>query len=154
MLRLPRLQAMKYGARQSVGVRRDPPGLVAEAGQLDLDDVGAPLTEGGRRLRALDEQPRLDDPDPVQCSHVASLLDGSLADGRPVSRDWWLRAGGRPAGPDGAAADSGGRDRRRSGDLALFRRALCQLSYPTRARRPYRAARWRSRRDLNPRPPA
>jgi hypothetical protein len=25
----------------------------------------------------------------------------------------------------------GGRDRRRSGDLALFRRALCQLSYPT-----------------------
>ena len=24
-----------------------------------------------------------------------------------------------------------GRDRRRSGDLALFRRALCQLSYPT-----------------------
>src|SRR5215207_5566123 len=25
-----------------------------------------------------------------------------------------------------------GRDRRRSGDLALFRRALCQLSYPTR----------------------
>jgi hypothetical protein len=25
----------------------------------------------------------------------------------------------------------GGRDRRRSGDLALFRRALYQLSYPT-----------------------
>ena len=24
-----------------------------------------------------------------------------------------------------------GRDRRRSGDLTLFRRALCQLSYPT-----------------------
>src|ERR1700712_1114857 len=30
-----------------------------------------------------------------------------------------------------AVAFSGGRDRRRSGDLALFRRALCQLSYPT-----------------------
>ena len=29
----------------------------------------------------------------------------------------------------------GGRDRRRSGDLALFRRALCQLSYPTGAAR-------------------
>jgi hypothetical protein len=26
---------------------------------------------------------------------------------------------------------SGGRDRRRSGDLTLFRRALYQLSYPT-----------------------
>ena len=25
-----------------------------------------------------------------------------------------------------------GRDRRRSGDLTLFRRALCQLSYPTK----------------------
>ncbi len=28
-------------------------------------------------------------------------------------------------------AFSGGRDRRRSGDLTLFRRALYQLSYPT-----------------------
>ena len=28
-------------------------------------------------------------------------------------------------------ASSGGRDRRRSGDLPLFRRSLCQLSYPT-----------------------
>ncbi|MEY5039475.1 MAG: hypothetical protein RLZZ48_244, partial [Actinomycetota bacterium] len=27
--------------------------------------------------------------------------------------------------------ESGGRDRRRSGDPALFRRVLCQLSYPT-----------------------
>jgi hypothetical protein len=41
----------------------------------------------------------------------------------------------------------GGRDRHRSGDLALFRRALYQLSYPT-------ANGMRSRRDLNPRPPA
>ena len=45
------------------------------------------------------------------------------------------------------ASLGGGRDRRRSGDLALFRRALCQLSYPTSLLQ-------RSRRDLNPRPPA
>ena len=29
---------------------------------------------------------------------------------------------------------AGGRDRRRSGDLPLFRRSLCLLSYPTRWR--------------------
>src|ERR671916_2041704 len=31
----------------------------------------------------------------------------------------------------GAWSSCGGRDRRRSGDLPLFRRTLCQLSYPT-----------------------
>ncbi len=36
----------------------------------------------------------------------------------------------RPVGPV-SPGSCGGRDRRRSGDLALFRRALCQLSYPT-----------------------
>ena len=33
--------------------------------------------------------------------------------------------------PPGDPALCGGRDRRRSGDLPLFRRTLCQLSYPT-----------------------
>ena len=32
---------------------------------------------------------------------------------------------------DPAADRDGGRARRRSGDLPLFRRSLCQLSYPT-----------------------
>jgi hypothetical protein len=32
--------------------------------------------------------------------------------------------------PEGLVIESG-RDRRRSGDLPLFRRTLCQLSYPT-----------------------
>ncbi len=43
--------------------------------------------------------------------------------GLPVDRGhaWPSRRPGTPRG----------RDRRRSGDLALFRRALCQLSYPT-----------------------
>ena len=52
----------------------------------------------------------------------------------PTSRRWrsgrgWLVAR-NPRRPD-PRGTSGGRDRRRSGDLALFRRALCQLSYPT-----------------------
>jgi hypothetical protein len=39
---------------------------------------------------------------------------------------------GRLVDPGGGnAAENGGRDRHRSGDLALFRRALYQLSYPT-----------------------
>ena len=46
---------------------------------------------------------------------------GSRRRDRSVRRD--------PAPPDQHFL--GGRDRRRSGDLALFRRALCQLSYPT-----------------------
>src|SRR5690606_37069535 len=33
-------------------------------------------------------------------------------------------------------AIGGGRDRRRSGDLPLFRRTLCQLSYPTKRSAP------------------
>src|SRR5579863_2199690 len=51
---------------------------------------------------------------------------------------------GRPGVPPGAGLSGttpgagsgadGGRDRRRSGDLTLFRRALYQLSYPTVAR--------------------
>ena len=80
---------------------------------------------------------------------------------------------------DGARADlaqspagSGGRARRRSGDLPLFRRTLCRLSYSTvlSASRSHDACHastlgiisgamqrvlvLRSRRDLNPRPPA
>ena len=35
------------------------------------------------------------------------------------------------AGTPAGAGVPGGRDRRRSGDLPLFRRSLCQLSYPT-----------------------
>src|SRR3954470_21385427 len=35
------------------------------------------------------------------------------------------------SGPRAARLLSGGRNRRRSGDLPLFRRSLCQLSYPT-----------------------
>ena len=42
---------------------------------------------------------------------------------------------GLDGGPRGSTPPErgrfGGRNRRRSGDLALFRRALCQLSYPT-----------------------
>ncbi len=54
-------------------------------------------------------------------------------------------------------SDGGGRARRRSGDLPLFRRTLCRLSYSTvrPRRRPTRPPPCeRSRRDLNPRPPA
>src|SRR3954467_6084772 len=36
------------------------------------------------------------------------------------------------------ASQTGGRDRRRSGDLPLFRRTLCRLSYPTVATAPGR----------------
>ena len=38
----------------------------------------------------------------------------------------------------------GGRDRRRSGDLTLFRRALYQLSYPTEIFRPPKSEALRS----------
>ncbi len=37
------------------------------------------------------------------------------------------------AGLRAHARSARGRDRRRSGDLTLFRRALCQLSYPTKS---------------------
>ena len=50
-----------------------------------------------------------------------SLSIGSVAEGERAR-----------AGRPGRRSD-GGRDRRRSGDLALFRRALYQLSYPTSA---------------------
>src|SRR5271165_3774921 len=40
-----------------------------------------------------------------------------------------------PEPPSRSGDGSGGRDRRRSGDLTLFRRALYQLSYPTPPRR-------------------
>ncbi len=51
----------------------------------------------------------------TQCLHRSGGA-GSLAPSRRTPSD---------------LGSCGGRDRRRSGDLALFRRALCQLSYPT-----------------------
>ena len=51
--------------------------------------------------------------------------DGPALGGRPDDGGPQTDGGLTPRG------SSGGRDRRRSGDLALFRRALCQLSYPT-----------------------
>ena len=53
-----------------------------------------------------------------------------------VAGSWRPRAGlensGRPTkSGDGVGRPLGGRDRRRSGDLTLFRRALYQLSYST-----------------------
>ena len=58
----------EVGAAGVTSLHRQPPGLVAEPRQLDLDDVGAPLAERRRRLRALHQQPGLDDLDPIQRS--------------------------------------------------------------------------------------
>jgi hypothetical protein len=95
------------------------------------------------------------------CSEAVSLLRVGVAARLDPGRAAVPRPAGGPTGPrrnayvaamaersalgpdDGGprphggltAGSSGGRDRRRSGDLALFRRALCQLSYPTSAAR-------------------
>src|SRR4051812_15878066 len=64
----------------------------------------------------------------------ASCERSSKADrsGTLVAREGHEKSPGqRPQGRDQGFC--GGRDRRRSGDLALFRRALYQLSYPTGA---------------------
>jgi hypothetical protein len=56
----------------------------------------------------------------------------SAAGGAGFSRDGTTKAG--PSSlrkPALIRSNSGGRDRRRSGDLPLFRRTLCQLSYST-----------------------
>ena len=64
--------------------------------------------------------------------------------------------GGDVEAPGEPGPSKSGRDRRRSGDLPLFRRSLCQLSYPTVSQAEPGwlpgSALWRSRRDLNPRP--
>src|SRR5262245_48185473 len=49
------------------------------------------------------------------------------------------------ASPSDALCVLSGRDRRRSGDPALFRRVLCRLSYPTVVVRAYPARRRRIR---------
>ena len=58
----------EVGATDVTSLHWQPPGLVAEPGQLDLDDIGAPLTERRRGLWALHQQPGLDDLDSVQRS--------------------------------------------------------------------------------------
>ena len=58
---------------------------------------------------------------------AGAVLPGRRAE-PPVRRGARTPGHRRVTGPP---ACLGGRDRRRSGDLALFRRALCQLSYPT-----------------------
>ena len=55
------------------GCDGDPARLIAEAGQLDLDDVGTPFPQRRRRLRSLHEQPRLDDLQTVERSHPSVL---------------------------------------------------------------------------------
>ena len=70
------------------------------------------------------------------CGHASTLAEERTSC-RPVSRDRTRLAPGRAPGQSGyplwPGLSDGGRDRRRSGDLPLFRRSLCQLSYPTRA---------------------
>ncbi len=57
---------------------------------------------------------------------------GSRSPARPRPALARCRAPRRaPTPPLAASSQSSGRDRHRSGDLALFRRALYQLSYPT-----------------------
>ncbi len=53
---------------------RQPARRVADLRQLDLDHVGTPLGQRRRSLRALHQQPALDDLDPLQrCTHDTSL---------------------------------------------------------------------------------
>src|SRR5690606_4588120 len=93
---------------------------------------------------------------------TSSVDTHDLVAGGSCGGTWATSSGvGIGSGRDGTPARAGvpecGRDRRRSGDLPLFRRSLCQLSYPTVLRPPRsdpERAKWRSRRDLNPRPPA
>ena len=66
---------------------RQPAGGVADLRQLDLDHVGTPLGQRGRRLRALHQQPALDDLDPLQrCAHDVPPLR-SIA-----GRQYWSAA--------------------------------------------------------------
>ena len=51
--------------------------------------------------------------------------------GSPVGSSVVVVGSGRDGTPARAGVPECGRDRRRSGDLPLFRRSLCQLSYPT-----------------------
>ncbi|MCU1496090.1 MAG: site-specific integrase [Acidimicrobiales bacterium] len=93
----------------------------------------------------------------VEVGHLGGIQDEQLRRSHPVGED---RERQKRHQVSSAGALTWrfvrGRNRRRSGDLPLFRRSLCQLSYPTvgcpavgRIRPPER-----SRRDLNPRPPA
>ncbi len=78
---------------------------------------------------------------PGRCHRVVDASTGTAGRGRaegPRLADLHgrrrIHGSGHPSRsgtPPGPRPWSGGRDRRRSGDLALFRRALCQLSYPT-----------------------
>ena len=97
--------------------------LLAKAARTDV--VDATVVEGALRrndvvvssapLREADERPVTTRPGPL--GHVVGTRSSPLALAEAVAQ------------PDQDSC--GGRDRRRSGDLALFRRALCQLSYPT-----------------------
>ena len=69
MLRFPRLQAMKYGALNTVGDAGQPSALIADAWKFDLHDIGAPVTEHRCRLGTLHEQPCLQHLDSVECTH-------------------------------------------------------------------------------------
>ncbi len=58
-----------------------PPGLVTEARELDLDDVRSPLLHRQRCLRTLDEEPGLQDTDALERSHRHLAREALFAGG-------------------------------------------------------------------------
>ena len=78
-----------HGAARILGADVDVPTLVAEARQLDLDDVRAHVGEHGRRLRALDEETGFENAYAVERSRQLEIPAGAIS--RPTARR-------RPAG--------------------------------------------------------
>ena len=58
------VRRLEHGRR-----RREPAALVADPRELDLHDIGAPVSEHRCRLRALHEQPGFQHLDSVECTH-------------------------------------------------------------------------------------
>ena len=83
--------------------------------------VGVPVhREPGNHCAKLSREPAT----AIKLVALRSIVRGFLRDPRSLDHSTGART---PSALD----FYGGRDRRRSGDLALFRRALYQLSYPT-----------------------
>ena len=117
---------MRLDARAFGKYRRGTPSPAA-TGRTTSTTAGcsAPAIRRGCRTCS---HPRSVSPDPRRSAPSPRAARSPPAPQPPfcvrIGRHRDLFARGTPGG-------GGGRDRRRSGDLALFRRALCQLSYPT-----------------------
>ena len=126
----------------------------------DAGEVGAALAVVGLSAERATKEAQIRD-DMIRVAHRAGELGHTRAHRAVWARDPVSHALTMPTTkkpwPQHRCdqGSSGGRDRRRSGDLALFRRALCRLSYPAENGGSWfrRTPTERSRRDLNPRPP-